>query len=168
MSDLQLFGQQLRECLSGFAGFDDLEIERRNVEALRTFYQNFNDNAVEAMVALLTEDFELNDTAAGVFTRGRAAYRQRIRTGRTALPDATAEITGLVSQSNVVVSEVRNRATHTGPFRLPGSDKEIPPTGRKLDVVGCEIYEFRNGKIAKSRIYYDLISLARQLGIPTE
>lgn len=164
MSELQ-FSQQLQEFLVGLRGFNDPKIEHRNVNTLRVFYQSFNENAVDAMVALLAEDFDLDDTAAGVLTRGRTAYRERVRAGRTAFPDATAEITGLVSQNSVVVTEVRNRATHTGPFRLPGSDKEIPPTGRKLDVVGCEIYEFRDGKIAKSRLYYDLGSLARQLGI---
>ncbi|MEU7484878.1 ester cyclase [Streptomyces sp. NPDC042319] len=165
MSELQSFGQQLGECVGGLIGFGDPESERRNVEVLRLFYRSFNENEVEAMVALLTDDFELNDTAAGVFTHGRAAYRQRVRTGRTAFPDATAEITGLVSQNDVVISEVRNLATHTGPFRLPGSDEVFPPTGRRLDVVGCEVYEFLDGKIARSRIYYDLTTLARQLGI---
>lgn len=165
MSELQTFGQQLRECLGGLTGFSDPEIERRNADVVRLFYKSFSTNDIDTMVQLITEDFELYDTSADVYTRGRAAYRARVTRGRTAFPDAVAEITLLASQGNVVMAEVINKSTHTGPFRLPGSDKVYEPTGRKLNAVGCEVYELRDGLIAKSRIYYDLGTLARQLGI---
>jgi SnoaL-like polyketide cyclase len=39
------------------------------------------------------------------------------------------------------------------------------PTGRRADIEGVDIYEFRDGLISRWTIVYDLLGLSRQLGI---
>ena len=55
--------------------------------------------------------------------------------------------------------EIVARGTHTGP--LDG----IPPTGRRAEVVGCNVVEIRDGKIHRERDYYDTMALMQQLGL---
>jgi hypothetical protein len=53
------------------------------------------------------------------------------------------------------------RGTMTGPIEPPG----FAPTGRTMEVEGVDVWRMRDGRIARSRAYYDLDDLARQLGI---
>ena len=77
--------------------------------------------------------------------------------------------------SNVVilfrgVDEVGNKAfaewvieaDHTGPLVL-GDDVVVEPTGRRVQLAGATVADFRDGKIRSYRTYFDDISLIEQL-----
>jgi ketosteroid isomerase-like protein len=166
MDDVRFTGADLREFCDGFLGGADIAAERRNAETLHLLYQQFNENKLDLMIELVTEDYESVDIAAGDTARGRVAYRRRQEVNRTALPDATAVIKALYLRGSSAVAEVVNRGTHTGPLQLPDG-QVIPPTGRRVEGLSCEVYEFRDGKIAKGRLYYDFLTVAKQLGLPS-
>ena len=44
---------------------------------------------------------------------------------------------------------------------LPG----VPPTGKKVDVTMVVVVQFREGKIACERIYWDQATVLRQIGL---
>jgi steroid delta-isomerase-like uncharacterized protein len=78
----------------------------------------------------------------------------------TAFPDLSFEVRATHTPSDdVSVVELVARGTHTGP--LDG----IPPTGRRAEVVGCNVVEIRDGKIHRERDYYDTGALMQQLGL---
>ncbi len=78
----------------------------------------------------------------------------------TAFPDLSFEVRATHAPSDdVSVVELVARGTHTGP--LDG----IPPTGRRAEVVGCNVVEIRDGKIHRERDYFDTMALMRQLGL---
>ncbi len=158
-------GRDLRDFLGAFVGSLESEIERRNAETLGQLYERFNQNNVDGMADLLTADYESIDVAAGETTRGPGAYLERQRSNRAAMPDAQTEIRHLIVRGDVAIAEVVNRGTNTGPFELPGG-VQLPPTGRKVDALSCEIYRFRAGRIAQGRLYYDFLTVARQLDLP--
>ncbi|GAB3290624.1 ester cyclase [Parasphingorhabdus pacifica] len=78
---------------------------------------------------------------------------------KTAFPDLTFETRStLACGDDVAVRELTVRGTHEN--ELDG----IAPTGRKIEVLLCNIVEIRDGKIYREREYYDNYSILRQLG----
>ena len=80
-----------------------------------------------------------------------------------------------IAFSNVVVlfrslDEVGNRAyaewlieaDHTGPMVL-GEDAALEATGRRVQLPGVTVADFRDGKIRSYRTYFDDISLIEQM-----
>jgi ketosteroid isomerase-like protein len=90
---------------------------------------------------------------------------------------AVAELAALreMAFSNVVISlrgldEVGNKAfaewlveaDHTGPFVL-GEDAVLEATGRRVQLAGVTVADFRDGKIRSFRTYFDDVSLIEQI-----
>ena len=55
----------------------------------------------------------------------------------------------------------RGRATNTGPIDPPG----LPPTGKRVEFEGADFHEYRDGKVARLRIVFDMADLSRQMGL---
>ena len=165
MGDIPILGQQLRDFFAGFTCQPaESPVERRNTETLRLLYQRFNENELASGTRLLTADYEGLDVPSGEVVRGRDGWRTRQEANRGPLPDATTELMAVSVKGDLAVAEVVNRGTHTRPFPLPDGSM-LPPTGRKIEALSCEIYEFRDGLIARGRLYYDFLTVARQLGL---
>jgi ketosteroid isomerase-like protein len=90
---------------------------------------------------------------------------------------AVAELAALreMAFSNVVImtrglDEVGNRAfaewlieaDHTGPLVL-GEDAVLDATGRRVQLAGVTVADFRDGKIRSFRTYFDDLSLIEQI-----
>lgn len=114
---------------------------------------------LQAVEALNAGDF---DTYAAAFWPDA----QRVVPGVAGPIDVTASITMLrylasafdglrldadllLESDDHVVVTWRTTGVHTGEFA------GIAPTNRPVDVVNCEIYEFRDGKVARSWAYGD-------------
>jgi predicted ester cyclase len=80
-----------------------------------------------------------------------------------AFPDLKIAVTNQVATDDQVVSEFTARGTHTGPLLTPAG--EIPPTGRKVDFIVCEVWRIKNGQLVSLHNYQDAASLMRQLGV---
>jgi hypothetical protein len=55
----------------------------------------------------------------------------------------------------------RGSGTFTGPMNPPG----FAPTARHWEVDGVDFQEYRNERIAKLRVAFDMMSVSRQLGV---
>jgi predicted ester cyclase len=53
----------------------------------------------------------------------------------------------------------------TGTMLGPDSWAGFAPTGKRIEVDGVDVYEFRDGLVAHYRGRYDLSEVARQLGL---
>ena len=51
--------------------------------------------------------------------------------------------------------------THTGPIDPPG----LAPTGKRIEFDGADFHEYRDGKVARLRIVFDMSDVMRQLGV---
>ncbi len=100
----------------------------------------------------------------GGTARGRAAVRAYWQRQRTAFPDLRLTVDHLVEQGDLVASEWTWTGTNTGPLTLRDG-RRVPPTGRPVQLRGMELAQIRGGQIAAYRIYWDGMSLARQLGL---
>ena len=73
----------------------------------------------------------------------------------------------LVARSNDILLELVREfdATGTHQAELQG----IPPTGKKITVLVCDVVTTKDGKVLSEREYYDQLGMMQQLGvIPTE
>jgi predicted ester cyclase len=78
----------------------------------------------------------------------------------TAFPDvAFEEVRTWTPTPDVAIMEFRVTGTHTGPLG------DIPPTGRRVTGLVCNIVETRDGLIWREHEFFDELSLLRQLGV---
>jgi ketosteroid isomerase-like protein len=69
---------------------------------------------------------------------------------------------GLDEVGNKAYAEWLIEADHTGPLVL-GEGAELEPTGRRVQLAGVTVADFRQGKIKSYRTYFDDISLIEQM-----
>lgn len=63
----------------------------------------------------------------------------------------------LLESGDHVVARWRTTGTHTGSFQ------GLAPTGRRFETESCEVYVFRDGKVARSWSYGDPSEMTAQL-----
>jgi ketosteroid isomerase-like protein len=71
--------------------------------------------------------------------------------------------TGETSRGYEGFRQFIGRGTHEGPLVSPAG--EIPPTGRSVKFTLCEVYKFRDGKIAEGHTHFESLGLMTQLGV---
>jgi predicted ester cyclase len=81
----------------------------------------------------------------------------------SAFPDEQTVFEDQVAEADKVVSRMTSSATHTGEFQ------GIPPTGRRITVMGIWIDRVADGKIVERWGAVDMLGVMQQLGvIPAE
>lgn len=107
----------------------------------------------------LTPDCVFEDMALGERPQGHAgaaAYYQRWWKG---FPDLTWVPQRRAFTEDGVVSELIVKGTHKGEYL------DIEPTGRTIELPVAIFVSFADGRMASERLYYDLATLLRQLGV---
>jgi steroid delta-isomerase-like uncharacterized protein len=126
---------------------------------VRGLYDSWNAKDLDRVEAYAHPDCRVNNVAFG----GSVAFKDYGRNWATAFPDGQVEVTRLTTEGDCVVAELIGRGTHRGPLEGPAGT--IPATNRKVEARLVEIWEFRNGKIAAGRVYFDNAGFMAQLGI---
>lgn len=128
-------------------------------------WQNaWNSHEPELVAALCTEDVWLSDPALAEPAQGRAAVREYLEDVWRAFPDLT-----IATPDAPFVDVAKQRAAL--PWRIAGTmlgrvePSGFAPTGARVEVQGVDLYEFRDGLLARVHTHYDLMDWARQLGL---
>ncbi len=135
------------------------EVAKRWIDAI-------NAHDPSAIQSLLDDEFVWE--LGGSSTTGASASADAWRMWFVGFPDFSFETVRVVSEGDLVVSQVRMRGTHTGDFQFRGTDslaKALPPTGRAFDLPGCAVHQVRAGKIVHLWAYWDTATLLKQLGL---
>ena len=97
--------------------------------------------------------------AIGTF-RGSRTVRQFFSELLGAYPDFTIEVVALLGDADRAVVQWRAIGTFTGrPFQ------GVHATGRHVEIRGCDVMRFEDGRLRENTIYYDGLGLARQIGM---
>ena len=80
-----------------------------------------------------------------------------------AFPDNRLQIAAIHADDRGGVHEGRATGTHTGILRGPGGG--MAPTGRKVQIDFCGVYEFAEGKVTSFHLYFDQADMLSQLGV---
>jgi steroid delta-isomerase-like uncharacterized protein len=122
----------------------------------------WNGHEPEALLELMTDDIVYDDSAWPTTMRGKDDVREFLAYIWRAFPDMAFAAAGPAHLSpNGAAFWWRGRATHSGPIDPPG----VPPTGTVLEFEGADFHEYRDGKVARLRIVFDMAELGRQLGL---
>lgn len=90
---------------------------------------------------------------------GREGFKELVRFWRNAFPDIHEDALDLIADGEKVASRFRLRGTHRGDFY------GIPGTGRKVDILGAEVFRIQNGKVTEYIYHEDTLGLFFQLGV---
>ncbi|RIK37502.1 MAG: hypothetical protein DCC55_24110 [Chloroflexi bacterium] len=135
-----------------------------NAALAHKIYQLFNENKLDAVLALATEDVEIILVPCGQTFHGREGFREFMESFKRAFPDILiTDIIHQIATDDAVVNEFKASGAHTGPLMTPVI--KLPPTGRTVGFTACEVWEIRDGKLAILRNYQDVAGILRQLGV---
>lgn len=124
----------------------------------------WNSHEPDRVLELLTDDVEIRDDSWPQTMHGHHDVREFLQALWRAVPDMTFE---LLDGPYVIPGEPRasfhwrGSGTFTGRMDPPG----FAPTGRRWEVDGVDFQEYRDERIAKLRVIFDLTTVSRQLGV---
>ncbi len=125
----------------------------------------FIEKSINATMATVTPDPFVNHVAVMTGGVGGSAVRHFYSTYFIPAQPSDTEIVP-VSRTvgeDRIVDELIHKFTHTVemPWMLPG----VRPTGKRVEVAVVVVVEFKDGKIAGERIYWDQASVLAQAGL---
>ena len=126
---------------------------------VREMYDAWNAKDMERVEAYAHPDCRVTNIAFGA----SLAFKDYERNWATAFPDGRCELINVIADGDCVTAEFIGRSTHRGPLQKPSGT--LPATNRKVELRLVEIWEFRNGKIATGRSYFDSAGFMVQLGM---
>lgn len=132
-----------------------------NSEKVRSIYEAFDAKDLDRVLAWNAPGAKMSVLGA----HWDLSMKDYALNWATAVPDAKCDVVNLIETGKFVVAEFIGRGTHRGNLRT--REGLLGPTGMKVELRICEIYEFNDeGKIVAGRSYFDFADLLRQLGIP--
>lgn len=111
----------------------------------------FNHRDIEAMVALVSEDFVYLDGMG--LQIGREAMRKREKALFDALPDARVTLTPFLVADDRLALTALLAGRFSAPLVL--ADRVIPPHGRPVTIHYAAHFTFRNGLAIREEAFFD-------------
>jgi steroid delta-isomerase-like uncharacterized protein len=128
-------------------------------QIINTYIDTFNRHDLEAWLATFAPDGTYNDPTTTQPLSGQA-LKNHFGGVLTRFPDAILETVALHAiTADLAVWRWVLRGTNTGSYH------GLPPTGRSLNLSGCEFIEVRQGLVQRVEGYFDRLSLREQLGL---
>ncbi|HEX6669447.1 MAG TPA: ester cyclase [Gemmatimonadales bacterium] len=115
-------------------------------------------NSAHRDLSMMAEDVVFTAMATGEEHRGVEGVRRMLEHVYHQAFDATAETRNRIYAENHAVLEADFVGTHIGAFA------GVPATNRQVRVPLCVVYDLRDGKIVRGRVYLEVPVLLRQLG----
>lgn len=138
-----------------------MSIEQNKATSRRWYLEIFNQGKLEVADEIHTAAYINYDPYAppGGFGQGPAATKNVVALYRGAFPDVHFTIEDQIAEGDKVVTRWTARGTNAG------SLNGVPPTGRKAAVGGISVERFDQGKLAETRVSFDMFGLLQQLGV---
>jgi steroid delta-isomerase-like uncharacterized protein len=80
----------------------------------------------------------------------------------TAIPDSRATFQSELVSGNTAVLEITWSGTHSGPLNT--GEREIPATGKKIELRAIQVVDVANDRVKSVRQYFDMGTLLQQIG----
>jgi steroid delta-isomerase-like uncharacterized protein len=128
-------------------------------ELVRSYFDAIAARDPKAIAAHWSED-GIDDFVPVGIMRGPSEVRRYFEELFAAFPDLELSVEQVTPTARVVAVQWRARGTFSGaPFQ------GIEPTGRSVEVRGCDCVEVEDGKLVRNTAYYDGAEFARGLGL---
>lgn len=124
---------------------------------VQQFYSRiWNAGEHDAVADILAEDFAFRGSL-GSELKGREAFKEYVRSVRTALAEYRCDILECVAEGDRAFAKMRFSGRHTGEFR------GYAPTGRLVEWLGAALFRFEAHRIAELWVLGDLAGLDARL-----
>src|SRR4051812_30501879 len=137
-------------------------------EWLEDFMQRWeaawNSHEPEQLLDLMTEDVEYDDSAWPRTMRGHADVREFLEFTWRAFPDLRFDMSDgpyIVPGQPKAAFHWTGGGTHSGSIDPPG----FAHTGKQIEFQGADFHEYRDGRVCRLRIVFDMVDVMRQLGL---
>ena len=132
--------------------------EQANLEVITKLNEAFNARKASDEIALFADDAVESDQASAADITGRKAIEPGLRAFHTAFPDGKIAVDA-VAVGDYVIQHGKFTGTQNGPL-----DK-LPPSQAKVEMGFAEVFEMKDGKIAKLWRFRNGLALAGQLAL---
>ena len=119
----------------------------------------WNDHDARKVAALYAEDYEGADIGRKAPEHGRRAIIRAVLYDLMGFPDLRLDLLDTITEANRIVFVWRLNGTHQGRVM------NIPPTGRKMNLLGTSILTITNGKISHCLRVWDMAGMLRSIGL---
>jgi steroid delta-isomerase-like uncharacterized protein len=123
------------------------------------FERAWNAHDLDALAALVADDFEGTDVAESGVAYGPEGFRRQAAVYLTAFPDLRLTFDEVFVNGDRLAVRWRTEATHTGPFL------RIPPTHRRVNGKGVTLLTLEGGRVRRSERVWDVANLLRGFGL---
>ena len=123
----------------------------------------WNGHQPDVLLALMTDDIVYDDSAWPTTMRGHAEVREFLEHTWRAFPDLTFDLVDgpfAHPEQPKAAYHWSGTGTHTGPIDPPG----LAATGKRMQFEGVDFHTYRDGKVARLQIVFDMAEAMRQLG----
>lgn len=145
--------------------FTDLDVvrdEQLNKAAVRRFFLELIGREDPAPISeLFSADYLEHNVGEHADLRGPHDTQAKALGYRRAFPDFEFAIEDQIAEGNRVVTRWSWQGTNTGELR------GLPPTGKRVAMVGTTTFAFSDGRITESWWHWDVLGMFRQLGLTT-
>ncbi len=124
----------------------------------------WNSHEADRLLELMTEDIVYDDSAWPRTMRGHADVREFVESAWRAMPDLEFHMVEgpfLADGEPKAAFYWKGAGTFTGPLDPPG----LAPTGSRIEFDGFDLQEYRDGRVCRLRIVFDMLDVSRQIGM---
>jgi len=137
----------------------DAEKNKRIALARQVIDEAWNNGDLNILNEVYTSDFVQHRTPYPDI-EGLDGYKNYIEGTRDAYPDLKFTIKDIIIDGDKTVLLFTFRGTHKGESVL----FPVPPTGNKVEMKGCTVSRYVDGKTVEEWVYSDWLSLIQQIG----
>jgi steroid delta-isomerase-like uncharacterized protein len=130
--------------------------EQKNLEAAKGVYAAFEKKDDKAFLALLSDDVVRSDQTQPEDVKGKEGARRDLQSMTKVFPDLTLTVKNAWAFGALVVTEVELTGTFKGPMGA------IKPNGKRGTTHGIDVFEMKDGKVARLTSYANGRELAMQ------
>jgi predicted ester cyclase len=131
-------------------------------EIFKSCYTAYLADDWDAFGKLLADDVVLESPGRSPIL-GRDAVLEYHRQTKRAIPNIAGEYSVIVAVGEMVGGQKLVVGTNTGPMAV--GSRELPPTGRKIELPESDWMKSEGGRCVHHWIYYDRMTLLEQLGL---
>ena len=137
------------------------DLRERREAVVREHMESENDHDFDTTLATFDHPrYEIVPT--GDVYDGEEEVRAYFAESRAAFPDQRNELIALHHADDATIVEFDLLGTHLGPLRA------LPPTGRAFRCRMTAYFLFEDDRLVCERVYFDQLSIRRQLGLAHE
>lgn len=125
----------------------------------RAIIELFNTASTDGVENMMTTDFVDHQMDPAITTTGLQGVKDMMAMFHTAFPDFKQEILGMATKGDRTYVHIHITGTNSGPWG------EMPATGKVMDVMGCDVIRFVDGKAAEHWGYMEEAKMMTQLGL---